>query len=55
MVRKERGIPEERMVARISMDYGRGSFKVVINIFDRDSTPSHLAAGEAKGRRYTGT
>ena len=54
MVRKKRGIPKERMMSRISMDYGRGSFKIVINIFDRDATPSKLADGEAKGRRFTG-
>ena len=54
MVRKERRIPEERMMARIAMDYGRGSFKVVISIFDRDAMSDKLAPGECKGRLYTG-
>ena len=55
MVRKQRGIPEERLMARIAMDYGRGSFKVVISLFDRDQTADGLAEGEAKGRRFTGS
>ena len=54
MVKKERGIPDDRMMARISMDYGRGSFKVVVSLFDKDQTADGFAAGETKGRRYTG-
>ena len=54
MVAKKRGIPEERMMARISMDHGRGSFKVVISIFDRDAMSDNLAPGECKGRLFTG-
>ena len=54
MVKKERGIPDDRMMARISMDYGRGSVKVVVSLFDKDQTADGFAAGETKGRRYTG-
>ena len=54
MVRKKRGIPEDRLMARVAMDYGRGSFKVMISLFDRDQPADGLAPGETKGRRFTG-
>ena len=52
---KERGLDRDKVLVRVGMDGGQGSFKVVASIFETDYDPEiTLSSKEGPGTRLTG-
>ena len=52
----ERGLDREKVMARVGLDGGQGSFKVVVSIFETDYDPEiTFSEKEAPGTRLTGS
>ena len=52
----ERGLDREKVLIRIGLDGGQGSFKVIVSIFETDYDPDiTFSAKEGPGNRLTGS
>ena len=53
-IREHRGIPEDKVLYRLMIDYGQNSLKYTMSVMHKDASATNLVAGESMGQRYSG-
>ena len=52
---EERGLDKSKVLVRLGLDGGQGSFKVIASIFETDYDPEIMFSNEEPGNRFTGS